>query len=213
MKSILATLVLATAATAASAAPINLLTNGSFETSGPAAGSWDIRNSIAGWSVGNLGVELRNNVAGVAQDGNTFVELDTTGNSWISQSVATAYGATYHLSFWYAPREGTLKNTNGIDVLWNGAVIQSMAKDYGNAANPWIKYDFFLTAFAPVSALEFRATGLSDSLGGSLDNVSLLRENAVAATAAVPEPATLAMMALGMVALTTARRRQQTARA
>jgi hypothetical protein len=209
MKSILATFIFATAATAASAAPINMISNGSFETGGVKSGAWDVFKSYQGWTVGDMGVEVRNNVAGAAEDGSNFIELDTTANSWISQSVATRdYGATYHLTFWYAPREGTGKDTNGISVLWNDAVIQSMSKDYGNAANPWIKYDFLLTAYAPMSTLKFVATGSSDSLGGSLDNISLVRESA-----AVPEPATLGMMALGMVALAGIRRRKPSASA
>lgn len=193
-------LALAAAATGATAGPINMITNGSFENNGAAAGTWDIRNSISGWTVGDKGVEQRNNVAGTAQAGTNFVELDTTGNSWISQSVATGYGDKYLLSFFYAPREGTNHNTNGIDVLWNGALLTSMSKDAGNGS-PWIKYDFLVTAFAPVTALQFRASGNSDSFGGSLDNVSLVR--------AVPEPASFGIFALGGLALLATTRRRK----
>lgn len=49
--------------------------------------------------------------------------------------------------------------------------------------------------------LRFSATGPNDSLGGSLDNVSL--------TAAVPEPGTYALMAAGLLALGFITRRRQ----
>ena len=50
------------------AATGNLISNGSFESTAQSSGSWNIYNSIAGWTAGSLGVEVRNNVAGTALD-------------------------------------------------------------------------------------------------------------------------------------------------
>ena len=47
---------------------------------------------------------MRNNAVGLARDGVNFVELDTTANSSMFQTVATQAGQRYTLSFFYADR-------------------------------------------------------------------------------------------------------------
>ena len=76
----------------AAATQINLIENGSFESVGQSAGTWNIYSSLAGWQVGTNGVEIRNNVEGAAYDQFNFVELDTNVNSWISQTFETTIG-------------------------------------------------------------------------------------------------------------------------
>ncbi len=189
------------AAGAASAGPIELLTNGSFEKNGVGSGSWTIKSALDGWTVGTKGVEVRNNVAGTAQNGSNFLELDSTANSWISQTIDTIAGGKYDLSFYYAPRENTAAKTNGIDVLWNGTLLKHLEGDNFTSKTNWIKIDLSMFAVGSLSTLSFQASGISDSIGGSLDNVSLT---------AVPEPATIASMLLGLGLMGfTLRRRKQ----
>jgi hypothetical protein len=75
MKKLLAAIALTSLSTLASATTVNLVTNGSFEDTNQANNSWSIYNSVNGWTSSN-GIEIRNNVAGAAQDGKNFVELD-----------------------------------------------------------------------------------------------------------------------------------------
>lgn len=168
------------------AAPVNLLNNGSFESTAVASGTWNIFNAIPGWNVGPNGVEIRNNVAGSAFAGNNFVELDTTANSWISQTLNTVMGATYSLSFSYANRpDNQGAASNGI--LWsiggqNGTV----------GANTVTTWNTFTTTFVGTGApmtLRFDAAGRSDGYGTSLDNV---------AVSAVPEPESIALLLAGL---------------
>jgi hypothetical protein len=171
-------------------ASANLLTNGSFEADLQAAGSWSIYPNLTGWTGGQAGIELRNNVAGAAYDGVNFVELDTTSNSLMAQAVGTSLGASYNLSFAYSAREGVPLGSNGIEVFWNG-VSQGVFDAAGaGSGHNWNVFNLLVSGAAGSSTLQFVAVGTSDSLGGSLDAVSV--------TTAVPEPETYALMLAGL---------------
>lgn len=194
--------------TAALAAPMaawadtNLLTNGSFEATAQANGSWNIYSPIPGWTA-NPAVEIRDNVAGKAQDGTNYAELDANVNGSITQSFATIAGAQYTLSFWYSNRTNTAVATNGISFgLGNGWIAAPALAVNNSGDNLWSQVSYNFTAGSGVTTLSFMATGNSDSYGTSLDNVSV--------TAAVPEPSTYALMFGGLAAVGfVARRRRQ----
>lgn len=199
MNRTLSLVALLAATSLAHAGPVNLLTNGSFESTTLANGSWTNASSIAGWSwlAGpGSGFELRNNVAGAAQDGRNYLELDTNGNTTIGQSLTgLTAGASYDLSFWYSPREFQPASTNGIQVFWNGLLLDATLTGLGGAGNAWTQHQYQVVARAGTNVLSFASVGTSDSLGGNLDNVSLSNR--------LPEPGTLALAiaALGAILL------------
>jgi hypothetical protein len=181
---------------AASAGPINLIENGSFESISQKAGTWNIYSSLSGWDVGNKGVEIRNKVDGVAFDGKNFVELDTTKNSWIAQSFATVAGQAYTVSFYYSPRMRVPGNSNDIIASLNGAEMLTASGSGQHASgNVWAEYSFDFVATGASSQLTFAAGGVSNSYGGSLDKVSVF------AVSAVPEPASWATLMAGLIGL------------
>ncbi len=180
----------------------NLVINGGFEATAQANGTWNIYQNIAGWTGGAAGIEIRNNVAGAASEGLNFVELDTTQNSSIFQTVQTTAGNNYTLTFDYSPRPGVAANSNGIEVLWNNNSLGSFTQA-GAGQHVWSSQTLNLLATGSTSTLLFRAIGTSDSLGGSLDNVRLT------ATSPVPEPETYAMMLAGLGLLGFAARRKK----
>lgn len=192
MKNLLLSLALATAALPALAAPTpagNLLVNGGFEDTFVADGSWVNVASMPGWTwlAGpGRGFEIRNNMAGRAQEGRNFIELDTNGNTTIGQVLDNlTAGAQFDLSFWYAPREYQPASTNGIQVFWNGVQIGDTLTGLGDSGNSWSLHAYRVTAQAGHNLLSFAAVGTSDALGGGLDNVGLVNH--------VPEPASLAL--------------------
>lgn len=204
-----AALVVAFAATGAQATT-NLVTNGSFESTLQPSGSWNIYRHIDGWTTGPKGVEVRDNVAGSAFDGSNFIELDTTANSFISQSIATTYGEHYTLSFAYSARPGTAgmrASTNDILVMWGLQPVTLLSATNSTSSNQWQTYSFDVVGSKGASTtLSFWAAGKSDSFGGALDNVSVISN----VTAPVPEPETYALMLAGLAAvLTIARRRSR----
>ncbi len=183
-------------------AQANLVVNGSFEDyTSVTAGHWSIFGSGYGWTTGSRGVEIRNAVAGSAADGVRFAELDTTGNSWISQTIHTNANQTMELSFSYAPRAGVSAASNKIHAFWNGQSLGIFTGN-GNASTSWIDVTFDVQADASgFGELKFAAIGTSDSVGGSLDNVSLN---------AVPEPESAALLLAGLGLLAAVSRRRQT---
>ena len=181
----------------------NLVQNGSFEANSQAAGTWNIYSSLTGWT-GSPNIELRNNVAGSAQDGVNYVELDTTRNSSMFQDIVA--GGLVELSFWYSARPGTFglfNSTNELDFSFGslaGTVLSSASNLSG--ANQWHRYTGTVDLGGyGAHRLTFAADGYSNSYGGSLDNISVT---------AVPEPETYAMMLAGLGLMgTIARRRKQ----
>lgn len=201
------------------AAPVNLVQNGSFEifTPGsaakPSTSQYTLNfGGISGWTLDRNGLELRNNVAGTAQNGSIFAELDVNANSKISQSISTIVGDSYTLGFYYSNRSYVSVASNGLG--WSLGSLTGLAPVLAYNAtsdNDWHYYETNFVADSTTSLLSFFATGTSDSYGSSLDNITLFHTSAARLTNTVPEPAGLALMLTGLLGMGWAgsRRRKQ----
>ncbi|MDP1788413.1 pyruvate-binding protein [Nitrosomonas sp.] len=169
-------------------AAVDLVTNGSFEIDSQASGTWNIYNSLTGWT-GSPNIELRNNVAGTAYEGGNFIELDTYSNSSLSQLLVGTPGL-YQLSFWYSARPGT-GATNDLTFTVDGSAPVTVLNGASNAGSDhkWLNYSTIIN-FDGNGLLTFNGSGISDSYGGSLDMISF--------TSPIPESEIYVMLLIGL---------------
>lgn len=150
----------------------NLVSNGGFET-----------GDFTGWTGGFPDNFVATGTANSSyvHTGNKGVAFGATYLSALSQSLATVAGTTYDVSFWL--------NSNGLSfnevtLSWGGTTIFDQTDI---PANGWTEYSLIETATSNTTLLAF---GLEQDAGYSgLDDVRV--------TAAVPEPATWALMLIG----------------
>lgn len=199
-------IILGILAVGALSAHANLIQNGSFENNGSNLavdyGLWQTYNSINGWS--NTGyVEVQNNglygVGTVAADGTKWLELDSYSSySITTQSFSAVAGQTYTVSFAYAGRPDAPSSDDVMLVTLNGVQksYSTVPSVGGNGALNWntVSFDFVSTG---TDNLTFKDGGPSNSYGMLLDNVSVN-------VAAVPEPATLGLFGIGLLAMAVA---------
>lgn len=187
----------------ASAQPINIVVNGSFEQ--PLVTTtqhWDIYTSeeIPGWYVewmlgtdtypDDAYIELQKTGGEIpsgwtAAEGDQWAELDSDWDGpggglsgepasiRIYQDLTTAPGVTYTLRFAFSPRPGVADNK--LQVKWAGEVVDTISADgSGLTSTDWRYYEYNVAASGTTTRLEFADLSNPDSLGTFLDDVSII---------------------------------------
>lgn len=164
---------------------------------------WDVFTELPGWTtaLGN-GIELQKNIVANSQDGQYHVELDShksgQSNATMSQTIdSLIIGEEYLLEFFYKPRTNNA-NDNGINVYWHDSVLdfdssieaEFSANSTRSLTPNWQAHSILLTATATSMDISFGSFGKQNTLGGLVDNVSLVGPTSV------PEPSMLALFLL-----------------
>ncbi len=197
MKKIIKTVLsLATmAALGMGAAHANIVTNGDFENG---TTGWSMTMGLGNsWGVGASTAALTGCV------GHACVSTLGSG-AFFQQNLATTAGQTYNLSFFVGENAGA---TSELSVFWNGSLIADILNPANNTldfnTNPGMIEFTFNNLLATGSSTSLEIHGRQDPAGISFDNVSVVAANNV------PEPASLALVGLGLAGLGAARRRKQ----
>jgi hypothetical protein len=165
-------------------AQTSLVTNGSFEEPALASGSWNTFGTIPGWrTISGSSIEIQ--AFADPLDGRQFVELDSYGSSRMRQTLVTQVGREYELSVGFSPRPGV--RDNRIGVFWNGQQLAVLDDDGSSRTqNAWRRFTFRVKATGTSTDLDFADLGLSDSVGGLLDDVRVVEVTASACGAQGP---------------------------
>lgn len=166
-------------------ASATLIVNGGFET-----------GDFTGWTLTGdtsfTGVECFN---GNAHSGDCDAYFGPTGGmGYLSQTIATTPGAEYQTTFWLR-NDDTLANNNFV-FLWDGVQILNM-NDFPSI--PWAKFTVTGLATGTSSVVTFGF--FNPPSYWRLDDVEIIE------TTGIPEPASLALIGLGLTALALLRRR------
>ena len=167
----------------ANAVPMELVTNGGFET-----------GDLTGWTC--TGADSCSTTGSAHSGSYAAIGFDNSGYATLSQDIATVIGATYDLSFWsYAPE-------------LSGNILRYMIDSLTPVTVPTTaSYSLTSTSFvASGTTTSISLLFETDSGTGTwrIDDVSV-----TGASSAVPEPTALALMGLGLAGIGFARKKKQ----
>jgi choice-of-anchor C domain-containing protein len=161
--------------------------------------------AINGWVVTGNSVDYIGSYW-VAQQGSRSIDLNGNAQGGIQQTFDTVVGQLYNISFWLAGNTDGAPTTKSVEVGATGAASSIFTFDTTGFSAPanmgWKNYNYQFAATSASTTLSFGSLDAT-AFGASLDNVSV---------SAVPEPATWAMMLLGIGLIGGVMRRRTTAR-
>lgn len=178
--------------------------NGSFEAGVPAGSFTTVAggnsSSITGWTVIGNSVDYIGSYW-TAQNGARSIDLNGGAQGGIQQTFDTLAGVQYNVTFWLAGNADGAPITKNVLVNADGGTggLFSFNSTGTSKANMgWSKYTYNFLAAGPTTTLSF-ASQDAGAFGAALDNVSV---------AAVPEPATWALMLIGFAGVGFSMRRR-----
>ena len=183
----------------ASAGAVPIVVNGSFED-GPSVGAYSTFDNgdadIVGWTITGHSVDVVGSIW-TASDGDQSIDLNGTKAGGLSQTIATAPGMDYTLTFDLAANPAGPNDVYEMQVT-AGSVVETFGFDNSSStfADPgWVTIEVAFTATGSQTLLAFESLRANGGYGPALDNV------AVAEAFAIPEPSTAMLALAGLTGL------------
>ena len=188
-----ATIVAVSLAALASTAGATTIINGSFEQGPNGSGFVELgggSTAIPGWTVAGNSIDYITTYWQAA-DGSRSLDLSGSDSGSVFQTLATTAGQKYTVTFDMAGNPDGAPVTKELSVDAGAGTAQDYAFDTTGAthnAMGWTPETYTFTASGASTVLTFTDLNNGSPYGAALDNVAI----------SVPEPATWAMMLLGV---------------
>lgn len=141
------------------------------------------------------------------QDGRNSLDLKDAGTNraGIKQTVGTVAGLTYELSYWVGDKYDLtwFSQDSIVDLYLDNALVQTATVSTNTSATVWTQFKYTFVATGATELWFQAATNSADYYTG-LDNVTLTQVGG----SAVPEPSTIGLSGLGLVAAALWRRKR-----
>jgi len=208
-------------------AKANLITNGSFEAASISPGSFTNvaagSTAITGWTVTLGNIDYIGSLWG-ASNGSRSLDLEGSAGTCnlvipncpggIAQTFSTVAGQQYDVMFDLAgnPFNVPIIKTVSVSAAGQSQNFSFNVTGHSSGSMGWTTHTWTFTASGSTTTLEFdTADNPATGWGPALDNVNVALSSTAPPESTVPEPSTILLLGVGLIALAACRKQRKQA--